>query len=79
MLADAVADPERDGTAAMTDAIQAAGGAASVEWTTRTGRVDPSCTLVSALRRSDEVVIGWVGDSRAYWIDARRHASADDR
>ena len=79
VLAAAVADPERDGTAAMTDAIQAAGGAVElVPWTTRTGRVDPSCTLVSALRRGDEVVIGWVGDSRAYWLDARRHASADD-
>src|SRR6476646_12083865 len=71
VLAAAVADPERDGTAAMTDAIQAAGGAVElVPWTTRTGRVDPSCTLVSALRRGDEVVIGWVGDSRAYWLDA---------
>jgi serine/threonine protein phosphatase PrpC len=81
VLAAAVADPERDGTAAMTDAIQAAGGAVElVPWTTRTGRVDPSCTLVSALRRGDEVVIGWVGDSRAYWIDAEdtRQLTIDD-
>ena len=57
----------------MTDAIQAAAGAVrEVEWTTRTDRVNPSCTLVSALRRTGEVVIGWVGDSRAYWIDAER-------
>ena len=49
-------------------------------WTTRTGRVDPSCTLVSALRRGDEVVIGWVGDSRAYWLDAEdtRQLTIDD-
>ena len=81
VLAAAVADPERDGTAAMTDAIQAAGGAVElVPWTTRTGRVDPSCTLVSALRRGDEVVIGWVGDSRAYWLDAQdtRQLTIDD-
>jgi serine/threonine protein phosphatase PrpC len=81
VLAAAVADPERDGTAAMTDAIQAAGGAVElVPWTTRTGRVDPSCTLVSALRRGDEVVIGWVGDSRAYWLDAgdTRQLTIDD-
>lgn len=81
VLAAAVADPERDGTAAMTDAIQAAGGAVElVPWTTRTGRVDPSCTLVSALRRGDEVVIGWVGDSRAYWLDAEdtRQLTIDD-
>ena len=81
VLAAAVADPERDGTAAMTNAIQAAGGAVElVPWTTRTGRVDPSCTLVSALRRGDEVVIGWVGDSRAYWLDAEdtRQLTIDD-
>lgn len=71
VLADALEHPDRDATAAMNDAIQAAGGAVlEVEWTTRTGRVNPSCTLVSALRRGNEVVIGWVGDSRAYWIDA---------
>src|SRR6476646_6307430 len=81
VLAAAVADPGRDATAAMTDAIQAASGAVElVPWTTRTGRVDPSCTLVSALRRGDEVVIGWVGDSRAYWLDAEdtRQLTIDD-
>jgi serine/threonine protein phosphatase PrpC len=81
LLADALADPERDGGAAMMDAIEAAGGAVEqVPWTTRTGRVDPSCTLVSALRRGNEVVIGWVGDSRAYWIDAEdtRQLTVDD-
>jgi serine/threonine protein phosphatase PrpC len=73
VLADALERHDRDATAAMTDAIQAAAGAVQeVEWTTRTDRVNPSCTLVSALRRTDEVVIGWVGDSRAYWIDAER-------
>lgn len=81
VLAAAVADPGRDSTTAMMDAIQAAGGAVElVPWTTRTGRVDPSCTLVSALRRGDEVVIGWVGDSRAYWLDADdiRQLTVDD-
>jgi serine/threonine protein phosphatase PrpC len=81
VLAAAVADPERDATTAMTEAIQAAGGAVEmVPWTTRTGRVDPSCTLVSALRRGNEVVIGWVGDSRAYWLDAEetRQLTVDD-
>jgi serine/threonine protein phosphatase PrpC len=73
VLAGALEQHDRDATAAMTDAIQAAAGAVQeVEWTTRTDRVNPSCTLVSALRRTDEVVIGWVGDSRAYWIDAER-------
>jgi serine/threonine protein phosphatase PrpC len=81
VLADAMQQHDRDGTEAMADAIQAAGGAVQeVEWTTRTDRVNPSCTLVSALRRADEVVIGWVGDSRAYWIDAEqtRQLTVDD-
>ncbi|HET7048870.1 MAG TPA: PP2C family serine/threonine-protein phosphatase [Solirubrobacteraceae bacterium] len=81
VLGDALAQPDADATAAMTEAIQAAGGAVQeVEWTTRTGRVNPSCTLVSALRRGDEVVIGWVGDSRAYWIDGvqTRQLTVDD-
>jgi serine/threonine protein phosphatase PrpC len=81
VLAGALADPDRDPTTAMMDAIQAANGAVEmVPWTTRTGRVDPSCTLVSALRRGNEVVIGWVGDSRAYWLDAdqTRQLTVDD-
>ena len=81
MLAAAVSDPSRDAAEAMTKAIEAAGGAVEqVPWTTRTGRVDPSCTLVSAIRRGDEVVIGWVGDSRAYWLDAggARQLTVDD-
>jgi serine/threonine protein phosphatase PrpC len=28
----------------------------------------PSCTLVSAAWRDGQVVVGWVGDSRAYWL-----------
>ena len=81
VLAGALANPERDVNAVMVDAIQAAGGAVEqVPWTTRTGRVDPSCTLVSALRRGDEVAIGWVGDSRAYWLDEieTRQLTVDD-
>jgi serine/threonine protein phosphatase PrpC len=30
----------------------------------------PETTVVAAARRGDEIVIGWVGDSRAYWADA---------
>jgi serine/threonine protein phosphatase PrpC len=56
---------------AMADAIRAAEDAVvRVPWTTRTRRVDPSCTLVAALCRPGEIVIGWVGDSRAYWLRA---------
>jgi serine/threonine protein phosphatase PrpC len=28
----------------------------------------PACTLVSAVAAGSDVVIGWVGDSRAYWL-----------
>jgi serine/threonine protein phosphatase PrpC len=80
-LLEAITHPERNAGAAMMDAIQAAGGAVEqVPWTTRTGRVDPSCTIVSALRRADEVVVGWVGDSRAYWLDSDgvRQLTVDD-
>jgi len=81
ILAQAVADPTRDAESAILDAIKAANEAVVlVEWTTRTKRVDPSCTLVSALCRGPEILIGWVGDSRAYWFDAleSRKLTVDD-
>jgi PPM family protein phosphatase len=81
VLAAAAADPALDADKAMVDAIEAARGAVlEVEWTTRTERVDPSCTLVSALCRGAHVVIGWVGDSRAYWFDEveGRRLTVDD-
>lgn len=64
-----VADPEQ----AMRQAIAA--GVAQL--TTRTPRDErenpPSTTVVAALVRHSnagaEVVLGWIGDSRAYWID----------
>lgn len=30
----------------------------------------PSCTYVSAVTRGGAVTVGWVGDSRAYWLSA---------
>ncbi|HTU85812.1 MAG TPA: protein phosphatase 2C domain-containing protein [Solirubrobacteraceae bacterium] len=70
VLSRAAADPALDAVQATADAIEAATNAVlRVEWTTRTQRVDPSCTLVSAVCRDGEVVVGWVGDSRAYWFD----------
>ncbi|HTX11210.1 MAG TPA: PP2C family serine/threonine-protein phosphatase [Solirubrobacteraceae bacterium] len=71
VLAQAAADPGSDPAQATLDAIEAAQFAvAQVPWTTRSKRVDPSCTIVSALCRGAHIVIGWVGDSRAYWFDA---------
>jgi serine/threonine protein phosphatase PrpC len=54
---------------AAQDAVQ------QVPATTRAALALPSCTLVSAVCRAGEIVIGWVGDSRAYWLapgDARQ-------
>jgi len=55
---------------ATVHAADAAGKAvATLPWT-KTGQLaSPSCTLVSAACRAGEIAIGWVGDSRAYWID----------
>jgi serine/threonine protein phosphatase PrpC len=81
VLTSALADPARDAGAATLDAVQAANGAvAAVPWTTRTARGWPSCTLVSALSRRGEIVIGSIGDSRAYWIDPEeaRQLTVDD-
>lgn len=71
VLSRAIADPDSDPRDAIAEAIKAAVEAViQVEWTTRVKRVDPSCTLVSALYRDGEITVGWVGDSRAYWFDA---------
>lgn len=81
ILAQAVADPGRDAESAILEAINAANEAVVlVEWTTKVKRVDPSCTLVSALCRGPEILIGWVGDSRAYWFDdvESRQLTVDD-
>jgi serine/threonine protein phosphatase PrpC len=36
--------------------------------TEQTALAPPSCTLVSAACRDGLLVVGWVGDSRAYWL-----------
>jgi PPM family protein phosphatase len=81
VLAEAIADRTRDAGSATVAAIGAANAAVErVPWTTRTDRDTPSCTLVSALCRDGETVVGSVGDSRAYWIDAAgtRQLTTDD-
>jgi PPM family protein phosphatase len=81
VLGQAVADPDKVASEAIVGAIQAAVDAVNeVEWTTRSKRVDPSCTLVSAVCRGAEITVGWVGDSRAYWFDPEdaRQLTVDD-
>jgi len=64
----------------LADATRAAAIAArraveQVPWTARSDLALPSCTFVSAACRAGEAVIGWIGDSRAYWLatgDVRR-------
>ncbi|MGX2997165.1 PP2C family serine/threonine-protein phosphatase [Streptomyces sp. JNUCC 64] len=36
----------------------------------------PACTLVGAIVAGDLLVVGWVGDSRAYWVPVDRSAPA---
>ncbi len=69
LLAQAAGDAQRDAGDATVQAIGAARAAVEeTPWTTRVDRDIPSCTLVSALWRDRELVVGWVGDSRAYWL-----------
>ncbi|MGH3776356.1 MAG: PP2C family serine/threonine-protein phosphatase [Pseudonocardiaceae bacterium] len=61
---------------AMREAIHAAGRAvAGLAGSTQT-RNAPACTLVSAVLTEGTVTVGWVGDSRAYWIPRTRTESA---
>lgn len=54
---------------ATIDAAQAAHQAVSlVPATKRADTPVPSCTFVCAVCLEDELTIGWIGDSRAYWI-----------
>jgi serine/threonine protein phosphatase PrpC len=70
VLAAALSERSPDGHAAIFEAVGAAHAAVTlVPWTTRADRAAPSCTLVCALWREDELAIGALGDSRAYWHD----------
>lgn len=42
--------------------------------------VAPSCTLVSAVAKAGEITVGWIGDSRAYWLSEAdsRAVTTDD-
>ena len=81
VLAAAIAEPSLDSRQAILDAVSAARDAVGqVMWTTRADRALPSCTLVSALYSGGEIFVGWIGDSRAYWIgiDGSQQLTVDD-
>jgi len=70
-LVDAVRRGELDLEQSMRDAVAAAHGAVRTV-SERVGPTDdpPASTLVAAVLRGGEVTIGWIGDSRAYFLDA---------
>ena len=68
-LRDAVQGGVLDNEAAMRAAILAAHQAASaVPYDPDQPKDPPGATLVAALVRGGTVTLGWLGDSRAYWI-----------
>ncbi|WP_239137545.1 PP2C family protein-serine/threonine phosphatase [Sphaerisporangium rufum] len=65
VLAKRLADGD-DPQAATRQAVRAA--AAAVADAARPGEDAPACTYVSAVVTGRKVTVGWVGDSRAYWL-----------
>lgn len=67
---------DEDPAAATLEAIHAAGKAvAELADGDGTDGSAPACTLVSAVVTGDAITVGWVGDSRAYWIPRIRTES----
>lgn len=67
------------GQQAMHDALLAAAAAVAAlgDETTRVpGRNAPACTIVSAITTGGTLTVGWVGDSRVYWVPADESAAA---
>jgi len=71
----AVSDPQGQGTAATrvaatAKALESAAGAANAAVVAHTsvGPNPASCTFVAAVVDESLLVVGWVGDSRAYWL-----------
>lgn len=74
---EAAASAAADAVAALPGAVLS-GAAASAS----ADVVPPSCTYVSAVVTPGRITVGWVGDSRAYWIgpspDDARQLTVDD-
>jgi serine/threonine protein phosphatase PrpC len=69
-LLDALAGGTDPGPA-ITLAARAAQGAATLVAGAQPGGNPPSSTFVCAVVTADAVTVGWVGDSRAYWLPER--------
>jgi serine/threonine protein phosphatase PrpC len=60
----------KEPVAAIVTAARAAQAAATLAAGTDPGTNPPACTFVCAVLTGDTVTVGWVGDSRAYWLPA---------
>jgi PPM family protein phosphatase len=81
VLADAVLEERADLSAATTAAVAAATAQVSELAQQEPAGTSPSCTFVSAVVTPEEVTVGWVGDSRAYWLSGAtpsRRLTVDD-
>jgi serine/threonine protein phosphatase PrpC len=58
-----------DAETATREAVRLAAGAVAAS--ARPGEDSPACTFVSAVVAGRLVTVGWVGDSRAYWLGAQ--------
>ena len=62
-----------DGVAAAAEAVSLLAEPGSTE-------LAPSCTFVCVIATADEITVGWIGDSRAYWLagEQSRQLTVDD-
>ncbi|WP_049580822.1 PP2C family protein-serine/threonine phosphatase, partial [Streptomyces sp. SBT349] len=63
---------------AMNDALHAAAAAVAALADTgerEPGRNAPACTIVSAVTAGSTLTVGWIGDSRAYWVPEEEGAA----
>jgi serine/threonine protein phosphatase PrpC len=57
--------------AALTRSAHAAAEAARAAALPNETHTPPSCTYVAAIVDTESVTVGWIGDSRAYWVGAQ--------
>ncbi|MGW2377373.1 PP2C family serine/threonine-protein phosphatase [Kitasatospora sp. NPDC001683] len=73
-------DPEEAMRAAIADAAKAVADLATDgDGPTRPDLNAPACTYVSAIAAGGRITIGWVGDTRAYWIPDDRSTAVPFR
>ncbi|MCH0541198.1 serine/threonine-protein phosphatase [Streptomyces sp. MUM 203J] len=63
-----------EAVAALAGREEGEGGAAASDHDPRRHRNAPACTLVASVAARGLLVVGWVGDSRAYWVPDDRAA-----